>query len=380
MVEDNGFKLGRSTAATVASASTGRVSPDAQRDTAERNATNDALRQSGHGDVQMPQGQIAGKARPTGMSEMPARTLLNKPSSQEGAPRTTIAQPQTPHVPKGGRPQPVSPEAQEHLLTQGREAANKLAHLQGGHVPKVSPPAPQHPVTPQAAMRNALMASMAPGTKPTAQTKWTDTPAKTATPKGTAQEPATEQAIFAKAKAEEQTGTKQKDAETTLATQVAQQVPSPFAAQQRSETRRADAQKKKIETDSAAEKGLKLLAGGEGAKGVARASDANKEFSPGSYNIAFIEEDDLAALEGNVGPVPGRAVAIDGSSAREVTVLLHFTNKILKTNEDRPPASVLIARTTDDTPFSLRVSGASRADIDRMAIDSRRGIYGGIIG
>ncbi len=151
------------------------------------------------------------------------------------------------------------------------------------------------------------------------------------------------------------------------------QYSGPFLAQPRSEARRTDEQTKEIETDRAAEVGLQTLAGGDGAKGVARAQYANREFSKGYHTVSY-GEDDTDALAGRPGAVSARAVALDGSSARDMALRLQFSSQILKTPNDRPPVGVLVARTTDD------VSGSQRGyDVD-MALNSRIGLYGGIIG
>lgn len=383
MVEDKGIKLGRSTAQIVADA--GNVRSDVRENMDRRGATKQTLQplsggKAGSGDVGLAGHDAAARHDVSkGLLANPSATKGVQTQTAEVTPRPEISRmPSLPAAPSTTGDAAVGRQHAENLDRTRQDAKGLQVLLQGGkaaqQVSNKLPPVQQTTTPNDAAMRSALIASFTPGPKSTAQPKLPETPAKTTMPR--TQESATEKAVLAKAKSEEQSGAKLgKDAEVNIATQVAQRAPSPFAAQPQSDARRVDDQEKDIESDKAAEGGLKLLAGGEGAKGVARAKYTNHEFSKGSYNIAFIEEDDLAAIEGKAGPVPGRAVAIDGSSAREVTVLLHFTNKILNTKDDRPPVGVLIARTADDTPLSSRVLGSAK-DHKQMAEGGRGSAYG----
>lgn len=353
----------------------GGLRPDVKQDDARRQTGSDLIRgQVSQGEVPQPgQKATAQQSHLAGLPSTPAQPTMPRPATPDKAPVTGHPEAAAGHeISHATSPQTRSPNSpeMEQAVQAGKQAFNALQNLAGGGVKKGIQNLPNLPaavMTSKEVFQKAL-AARSPGTKSNAQPKLTDTAAKTATPhERTPQESVTEKTVLAKAKAEEQSGAN--------ATQIAQLAPSPFATQPRSEVNRVNEQNKDIESDQAAEGGLKLLAHGEGAKGVARAKYSNQEFSKGSYNIAFIEEDDLAAIEGNVGPVPGRAVAIDGSSAREVAVLLHFTNTILKTAEDRPPAEVLIKMNADDTPLSLRVMGSAK-DHKQMAEGGRGSPYG----
>lgn len=285
MVDDNGFKLGRSTASTVAAAASGQVSPKSQEDTAQRNATNDSLRQAGRGDVQMPNDQTTPKARPTGMADIPARTLQNRPSAGPITPHSTATPSHEPHVQQKGGQQAPTHDAQEKLLQQGRDAARGLAQLQGGGVSRPSIPVPQAPVTVNAAFHKAL-ATMVPGSSAT-----TSTPTRTATP------PATKDAVLAKSQAEAQ-GTRSGDAgEAAAKSQViAQRTPSPLLTEKGA---RREEERSKIATDGPTAKALANVVTGRGVSAIATA----QEFSSGSNGGFGDPNGESSGLSGKVGSV-----------------------------------------------------------------------------
>jgi hypothetical protein len=352
----------------------GQVRPDVKRDAEQRQADASlrqgavVKRQSGAGEVPMtgetPASQVRSPHAPLAHS-VPTKEAP-KPSVADGQVRSEPRHQETPTA-ASQRATPAPDTAAMNQLVEAAKKAfsdlNKLA--QGGQkVAKTILPAA---ATPQDALRNALINQFTLASKKSAQ------PGKDAAKSPEKELPA------AVAKDE---GKVRQPSDRVGAEKIAEAVAQrsgPFAAQPHLEARRVDEQKKKIETDIAAEKGLQMVAGGHGVEGVARAHQNNPEFSKGSHNIAYIDEDDLAAVEGNVGPVSGRAVALDGSSAREVAVRLHYSNKILKTKNDSPPIGVLIAQTTDNVPLSERMSDAGY--LEQAAYGTRFTPYGkGIIG
>lgn len=381
MVEGNDWKLGRSTAKIVTDVASGRMSPDAQRDLANKTALGP---KAGAGDVGL-------KGHDVPAQPNTAKGLLGKPLQQTGQnatprPATSEKTPltvrpdataghETAHSAATSQPRvsPNSPEM-EKAVQEGKQAFNALQNLAGGGVKKAIQNLPTAAATPKELLQKAL-ASMMTGTKSKAQDKPTETAAKTATPTRTSEEPATKEAVAAKVKAEAD-GTRSGDAGEAAAKAqlIAQKVPSPLLSEAGA---RREEDRGKVATDGPTAKALANVVTGRGITAIATA----QEFTAGGNGGFGDPNGESSGLAGKVGTAPQIHVYGDTKDYPETELLyakLGLSTVLYGAQELAQraiPVGERIANTQDDTPLSQRVQG-DRASQEQAAFGTRGSVYG----
>lgn len=367
----------------------GEVRPDVKGDT-DKNLQGG---QAGLGDVPM-QGKdknlTAQHSQPKGNFATPSQTATPRPTTPDQFPAVGLPDAvghETGDAHTTGTPQPrVSPNSpeMEQAVQAGKQAFKALSELaQGGK--KVAQNMLTKVATTQEVFQKAFTANLL-GNKPaapksTAQFKLPVTPGAR-----TPEEPATKEAVLANAQAEEKSGTKQKDPKT-VAAQVAKQAPTPFSTQPPSgEVAKRKDELKKIATNRESAKALAGVA--SGIRQVVVEAGGGEEYSGGSHEGGFAGQlvHDFKAMVSKAGSALNVLVYGDTQHYPETETLyaklglskvLYGAQELL---QRAVPVDERISNNQDDTAFSKRVANADPKDINKMAIDSRRGIYGGIIG
>lgn len=363
----------------------GELRPGVKEDNARRQTGTDLMRgQAAQGQIPQPgEKPIAQQPRPAGMPATPPATPPKQPAISDQSP--TVGLPnvvghETGDAHSAGTLQPrVSPNSpeMEKAVRAGKEAFNALQNLAGGGVKKNIQNLPNLPtavVTSKEAFQKALAARL-PGTKSTAQSKLTDTAAKTEASPRTPQEGVTPEAVAAKVKAEAQ-GTQTGDAGEAAAKAqlIAQKVPSPLLSEIGA---RREENRDKVATDGPTAKALANVVTGRGISGIATA----QEFSAGGNGGFGDPNGESSGLAHKVGTVPQIHVYGDTQDYPETELLyakLGLSTVLYGAQElaqRAVPVGERIANTQDDTPLSLRVLG-SATDHKQMAEGGRGSAYG----
>lgn len=375
MGEDK-FTLGKTVAQTVATA--GQVRSDVRENADRRGTSNEFLgTRSMPGDVPQP-GQkpgeqphlAAGAAPATVQKRMPLQTGTPAPRI-EGGPTPPPSAPDS----RTGDPAAQAQHAQNldatklaakdlDLLLQGGKAAQQAAKL-------AADPAVKTPMTPQAALRGALIASLNPNDKSLPQSKLLTTPAA---PSRTSQEPATREAVAAKVKAEAG-GTPSGDAGEAVARAqlVAQKVPSPLLSEAGA---RREEDRGEIATDGPTAKALDNVVTGRGVTAIATA----QEFTSGGYGGFGDPNGESAGLDGKMGAVAFPCVY--GEHDHVETQFLCDSIALSGIAGGGEPIEKRIRHSIGDriannreTPLSQRILG-DKASLDQAALGTRVSPYG----